>query len=360
MRALRRAYGAPVSYERLQELGIEFPATVASELELAGANIERCLVGAGDSASGRRVRAPALRLDPSADPGGATASAPPSPVPASPAPTGPIRTGRRHADSAGTSPARTGPARTSPAQTSAARLRAADRLAHETVLLAGVVFSRSVVAASGALSAVARLARDGASEAHAVATRVRADWIDARGNGIDARAALQGSRRWIAPAALAAVAAAILAVVIVALASGGQPSRRAQSPPAPHVQSAPSAPHRQPAPTPSSSTPTTASSASASELEAQGHSLLESGRYGEATPVLRRAAAATGESVSACVQPTSEACLAYAYALYHLGRSLQLGGHPASAVPVLQSRLQIDNQRPVVRAALEEARRSGK
>ena len=88
--------------------------------------------------------------------------------------------------------------------------------------------------------------------------------------------------------------------------------------------------------------------------------MLEAGRYREATPILRDALAATGEQVGDCVTPASEACLTYAYALYDLGRSLQLGGDPAGAVPILQSRLEIDNQRPVVQAALEAARASSR
>jgi hypothetical protein len=51
------------------------------------------------------------------------------------------------------------------------------------------------------------------------------------------------------------------------------------------------------------------------------------------------------------------ASLIYAYALYDLGSALRLHGQPAAAVPVLQRRLQIDNQRPTVQAQLELALR---
>jgi hypothetical protein len=44
--ALRRAGGRAVSYAELRDAGIELPATVVSELELAGAPIERCFGGA--------------------------------------------------------------------------------------------------------------------------------------------------------------------------------------------------------------------------------------------------------------------------------------------------------------------------
>jgi hypothetical protein len=84
--------------------------------------------------------------------------------------------------------------------------------------------------------------------------------------------------------------------------------------------------------------------------------MLESGSYTGAVAILRRALLATGEDVSACVQPASTMCLTYAYALYDLGRALRLSGDPAAAVPVLERRLEIDNQRPTVLAELELAR----
>lgn len=40
--ALRRANGAPVSYAQLRDAGVEFPASVVSELQLAGVPIEYC------------------------------------------------------------------------------------------------------------------------------------------------------------------------------------------------------------------------------------------------------------------------------------------------------------------------------
>ncbi|MBV8216980.1 MAG: hypothetical protein JO325_00835, partial [Solirubrobacterales bacterium] len=57
--ALRRATGTPVSYAELREAGVEFPASVVSELELAGVPIERCR-GDGRGAS--------VRLDPAWEP----------------------------------------------------------------------------------------------------------------------------------------------------------------------------------------------------------------------------------------------------------------------------------------------------
>ena len=94
----------------------------------------------------------------------------------------------------------------------------------------------------------------------------------------------------------------------------------------------------------------------ATQLESQGHDLVTSGQYTTAVPVLKRALAATGEDVSACVDPDSTMCLTYAYALYDLGRALRLSGNAAAAVPILERRLQIDNQRPTVLAELQLAR----
>ncbi|MGO9903747.1 MAG: hypothetical protein ACLP0J_29700 [Solirubrobacteraceae bacterium] len=96
----------------------------------------------------------------------------------------------------------------------------------------------------------------------------------------------------------------------------------------------------------------------AGELEAQGHDLLQSGSYPEAVTVLRRAVSATGERLSECLQPSTATCLTYAYALYDLGQALRLEGQPAAAVPILKGRLEINNQRSTVQAALQLARKT--
>jgi hypothetical protein len=72
--------------------------------------------------------------------------------------------------------------------------------------------------------------------------------------------------------------------------------------------------------------------------------------------VLKRAVLATGEAPGACLEPASTTCLTYAYALYDLGRAVRLSGKPQEAVPILERRLQIDNQRSVVVAELQLAR----
>lgn len=393
---LRSAKGEPVSYAVLQEAGIEFPASVACELELAGTSIEHCHVGA-EHGQARRGRVPALRLDPRADP---------EPEPASGLDSDLRRSAmvepERHIYVARPTPLFT-PSLRGAFATSAGAGRAAG---------AGTAGGR---AASGG-AARERLGRGG---------------HDARGGVQRGRATADGAqRRWLAPALLLAGAAVVAAILIAALGGGGEPAasvgagrgadthdgaharhalaRRAagggtrhaaarsgstgrassgavrpqasggtEAPGSAAASSASgqaasgaatapksaqgSLPEARPQ---SSSAPgesaVTVSAARAAELEAQGHSLLSAGRFSDATPVLRDALAATGERVSNCVAPESEACLTYAYALYDLGRSLQLGGDPAAAVPILESRLEIDNQRPVVQAALEAARASSR
>ena len=109
--------------------------------------------------------------------------------------------------------------------------------------------------------------------------------------------------------------------------------------------------------TSTSRAPTTTSSAAtlpapqrpaAAVLEARGHQLMLDGAYSAAIPVLRQAIAAA-----------SPGDVNYGYALYDLGRSLRLAGDPNAAIPVLQRRLQIPNQTPVVRSELRRAQRAG-
>jgi len=75
---------------------------------------------------------------------------------------------------------------------------------------------------------------------------------------------------------------------------------------------------------------------------------MNQGRYDAAIPVLQRAVEAF---------PSGTRDLQYAYALYNLGRSLRLAGRPAEAVPILERRLEIPNQRGTVKRELKAARR---
>ena len=59
---LRRGGGAPVSYAELREAGVEHPASVVAELQLAGVPLERRDVRSADSPVA------AVRLDPARDP----------------------------------------------------------------------------------------------------------------------------------------------------------------------------------------------------------------------------------------------------------------------------------------------------
>ena len=240
--ALRQAAGAPVSYAELRAAGIDLPASVVSELELAGFAVERC-VGEGTGVVG-------VRLD----------------------------------------PANEATAQTTPLPDDQSRLKAGSRVLAIAALVAGI----AVVAVIAALSTSG------------------------------------GGRRTAVP---------------IAKRSHPRPVAAASGPRAP----------RPPASTGSTST-VPVSPALATELEAQGHSLLEAGQYADAVPVLKRAVLATGETLGACLEPASSTCLTYAYALYDLGRAERLNGEPQAAVPILERRLQIDNQRSTVGAELQLAR----
>lgn len=269
--ALRRAAGAPVSYAELREAGVELPASVVSELELAGVGIERCF-GAGRGGVG-------VRLDPANDPA----------VRSTPDP----EEGQAPTD-------------------------AETETAWSTVRTFGD-----------------------------------------RASGLD-RTPFRGNPRSRALALIALLASIAVAASLAAMwATGGD--HRTPVPIAKRPQSRPAVAaagrHRAKAPRPAHRLPPVpVSPALATELEAQGHSLLEADRYGEAVPVLERAVGATGETLGGCLEPVSSTCLTYAYALYDLGRAVRLNGDPQAAVPILERRLQIDNQRSVVGVELQLAR----
>jgi serine/threonine-protein kinase len=83
------------------------------------------------------------------------------------------------------------------------------------------------------------------------------------------------------------------------------------------------------------------------KLQAQGHQLVDQGDANGAIPVLEKA-----------IQqfPAGTSDLNYAYALFDLGHALRLAGRPDDAIPVLEKRLTIDNQRDVVQKELDAAR----
>jgi hypothetical protein len=258
--ALHRAAGAPVSYAQLRAAGIDLPASVVSELELAGVAIERCL-GEGTGFVG-------VRLDPANE---ATAQTTPDPEEQSRPPI----SRRSPID----------PVRPKPFAVNAGK-----RVLALGALVAGI----AVVATIAAISAPG------------------------------------GGRRTAVP-----IAKRSHPRLVAAASRPRAPRTRASSGQAPTVPVSP---------------------ALATGLEAQGHSLLEAGRYGDAVPVLKRAVLATGETLGACREPANSTCLIYAYALYDLGRAERLNGEPQTAVPILERRLQIDNQRSAVGAELQLAR----
>jgi hypothetical protein len=265
--ALRRAAGAPVSYAELRDAGVELPASVVSELELAGVAIERCHRDSGGAVG--------VRLDPANDPAAQRAPDPPQP----PVPTDAVR---------------------EPAWSGHPVHHAASPMLVPASHKSRVLVLTAVLAALAVLSPVVAMWASG------------------------------GDRGTRVPIARRPPARAVVA-------TGG--ARPVGKPRSAHL-----------------SRPVPVSPALAAELEAQGHSMVEDGRYGDAVPVLKRAVLATGETLDACLEPGSSTCLTYAYALYDLGRAVRLSGNPQAAVPILERRLQIDNQRWVVVAELQLAR----
>ncbi len=83
-------------------------------------------------------------------------------------------------------------------------------------------------------------------------------------------------------------------------------------------------------------------------LNARGFQLLQSGQFGQAVEPLQAAVKGYRDAGR-----TSD--LDYAYALYNLGVALNRSGNPQAAIPVLQERLKINNQRAKVQAELENA-----
>jgi hypothetical protein len=318
-----------VAYSELQAAGIEFPAGVVAELELAGVEIERCqTAGPGE----RPVRAVRLRPDMRG------LSAPQQ-----------RRPERRRA------PARTGPG------WSDVRLYRASRWGRRR-------------------DGWPRAAQDGRAAARRPAA-VRAPGAPPDPDAVRApdlsRSSSRGRTRarTLAPLALLlAVAVVVIAVVTATSGATHRPApsagqhasarahggRKRQGATRPSSAAGASGGRRQSTSAVTPGTPplpaTRVSPALATALEAHGHSLLAAGDAGAAVPVLERAVAATGERVSACAEPTTQNCLTYAFALFDLGRALELSGHPGQAVAVLEQRLRIDNQRPAVAAQLQNAR----
>ncbi len=317
LRLLREANGATVSYRRLRDAGIELPASVVSELELAGIPIEHRYEGGGEGSP----RRPGVSLNPELDP---------------------ERPALDAAAAAAVQP--TTRSRTIPRKHWAIPSGLPKRLAapFAEVRLSAPSGMRLRVPSGMRLRLPSGMRLRLPS---GMRLRLPSGWRSRE---------LRPTRRALAPIALLGAMIIVIAVVVIALQSSHARHIAGHhiSKPQPRsgvVARAPQTPPPQPPATP-------ISPALATEFEAQGHDLLESGQYSNAVPVLRQAIAATGMRLNDCLEPTSETCLTYAYALYDLGRALELGGDPSAALPVLEKRLQIDNQRDVVSAELAHVR----
>jgi tetratricopeptide (TPR) repeat protein len=161
-------------------------------------------------------------------------------------------------------------------------------------------------------------------------------------------ASSRGFPRWIPVLALVAVAV----VAVLALTMGndhdGSSGKKAAAAP-PHRVKAKAKTQSQAAQTTPPPTPTGADVGR--QLNDQGKSLIDSGRPGDAIPILERAVAA--------FPPEARATdINYAYALFNLADAYFRAGQPEKAIPLLEQRLLIPNQRGVVKKELRDAQRA--
>jgi serine/threonine-protein kinase len=173
-----------------------------------------------------------------------------------------------------------------------------------------------------------------------------------RSRAVPPAQARSGVPRWI-PVAVLVAALLVTAGAIAALTSGSDPT-------APVVQTTKKPAAKKPgtkkdttsttqqSPTQSQTTPTQTAAAGGTpaQMQLQAHNLIAQGKYDDAIALDQQVVAA-GPSTG----------LTYAYALYDLGHALRLAGRPAEAVPILEQRLKINNQRGVVKQELEQAKR---
>jgi hypothetical protein len=411
LEALDGSPGA-VSYERLREIGVEYPASVASELELAGLPLERCYTDASSPQRAVGVRAyrsvfsaAEAGVDPDVELVGESVASTRERVGSV------VRAWR---DVLAATRDRALPVLREVAIALRAALAAACDRALPVLREIAVAVRAALAAASDravpalresaiAVGAALAAARDRAVSARRgqrrrarmtprVGERARSQarlhalvGLGRRGLGhtvqtvrlgrerlhriLPATARSLGAgqehRRWLAPAALLGVAVAVVALAISELAGSGANTRARSS--GAHAARRVRAAARGPAQrlsTRGAAAPGPARAASsvpvspelAAQLEARGHVLLEAGATTAAVPVLQQALAASGKRLTDCLQPASETCLNYAYALYDLGRALLLAHEPAAAVLVLERRLQIANQQPAVQSELALAR----
>src|SRR5947207_2117445 len=155
--------------------------------------------------------------------------------------------------------------------------------------------------------------------------------------------------------ALAAIVFVLAAGIAAIAGGGGGGSGKDDGPTAPRTPPAKHKAKPKPATTTPAQTQTQAqtqppppqqpSATDKRALALQGHTLIAQANYDAAINVL-------GQAVQNCPVSTTDPC---AYALFDLGHALRLAGRPNEAIPVLQQRLQNDNQRGVVQHELELA-----
>jgi hypothetical protein len=89
----------------------------------------------------------------------------------------------------------------------------------------------------------------------------------------------------------------------------------------------------------------------ARSLNHKGYTLIRSGRPYDAIPVLEQAVRS---------YPENKRDLNYAYALFNLAVAYRMAGKPEMAIPLLQERIKINDQRDVVARELNSAKREAR
>jgi len=169
--------------------------------------------------------------------------------------------------------------------------------------------------------------------------------------------------RWIPIAALLAVLLVAAGAIAAVVGGGDDKGTAAVTPPttkkqAPKKKAKSNANSNTSSSTASQTTPATSSQTTATstpapasgdpaQMQAQAHNLINQGKYDDAIAIDKQA-----------VAQADKGSLTYAYALYDLGHALRLAGRPQEAIPVLEQRMKINNQRDVVKAELEQAKKA--
>jgi hypothetical protein len=356
---LRRTGGKPVPFSELRSLGIDNPAVLCYELEIAGVpitHVERLRRGAAPVPIGVQLDEEwfATPLAPEPPPWRARLGAWRKSLAASAASAASVAT--EHAANA----------------KSAASERPREGAVRER---AGTGVSLARHAWARALSAGARGLERGSAAFAVLLAATRREMARARAHleELDIDWGVLSARRARTGMLVGAAALALVIVLAVALSSSSAPRRSsvglAGAQNRAHLaglRGSASSAHRSPEHEASASEGAAGSAPQskaggeeggrATQLQAEGHQLLAEGHYAAAATDLRAAITASGGSPARCQEPSTESCLAYAYALYDLGRALQAQNKPGQAVPVLHERLRIDNQRQTVLAQLHSAR----